>query len=59
MAAVLQLAAELRRHKYELAAWETLEAAKNWLEAEADVCEAIDFCEYYARQALELAYIRI
>ena len=55
VAAVLQLAAELRRHKYELAAWETLEAAKNWLEAEADVCEAIDFCEYYARQALELA----
>ena len=55
VAAVLKLAAELRRHKYELAAWETLEAAKNWLEAEADVCEAIDFCEYYARQALELA----
>ncbi len=54
-AAVLKLAAELHRHKYQLAAWETLEAAKNWLEAEADVCEAIDFCEYYARQALELA----
>lgn len=54
-AVVLKLAAELRRHKYELAAWGTLEAAKNWLEAEADVCEAIDFCEYYARQALELA----
>jgi 1-pyrroline-5-carboxylate dehydrogenase len=54
-ATVLKLAAELRRHKYEFAAWETLEAAKNWLEAEADVCEAIDFCEYYARQALKLA----
>lgn len=54
-AAVLGLAAELRRRKLELAAWETLEASKNWLEAEADVAEAIDFCEYYARQAMELA----
>ncbi len=51
----IKLAAELRRRKLELAAWETLEAAKNWREAEADVAEAIDFCEYYARQALELA----
>ncbi len=33
----------------------TLEAAKNWAEADADVAEAIDYCEYYARQALELA----
>ncbi|MCL4503246.1 MAG: L-glutamate gamma-semialdehyde dehydrogenase [Deltaproteobacteria bacterium] len=56
VAAILKLAVELRRHKYELAAWETLEAGKNWLEAEADVCEAIDFCDYYARGALELAH---
>jgi 1-pyrroline-5-carboxylate dehydrogenase len=54
-AVTIKLAAELRRRKLELAAWETLEAAKNWLEAEADVAEAIDFCEYYARQALDLA----
>ncbi len=54
-AAMLRLAAQMRRHKLELAAWETLEASKNWGEAEADVAEAIDFCEYYARQALELA----
>jgi 1-pyrroline-5-carboxylate dehydrogenase len=51
----IKLASELRRHKLSLAAWETLEASKNWLEADADVAEAIDFCEYYARQALELA----
>ena len=25
-----------------------------WAEADADVAEAIDFCEYYARQAIEL-----
>jgi len=54
-AALLQLAAVLRRRKYELSAWETLEAGKNWAEAEADVGEAIDFCEYYARQAVALA----
>lgn len=54
-AATVKLAAELRRRKLELAARETLEASKNWLEADADVAEAIDFCEYYARQALELA----
>ncbi len=52
---LLKLAAEMRRRKLELAAWETLEASKNWVEADADVAEAIDFCEYYARLALEFA----
>lgn len=52
--ALVKLAAVMRRRKFELAAWETFEAAKNYAEAEADVAEAIDFCEYYARQALEL-----
>ena len=51
----VKLAAIMRRNKYELAAIETWEAAKNWLEAEADVAEAIDFVEYYARQAVRLA----
>jgi 1-pyrroline-5-carboxylate dehydrogenase len=54
-ATAVKLASELRHRKLEFAAIETLEASKNWLEAEADVAEAIDFCEYYARQALELA----
>ena len=30
------------------------ECAKPWPEADADVCEAIDFLEYYARGAIEL-----
>ena len=30
------------------------EAGKPWREADADVCEAIDFCEYYARCAVGL-----
>lgn len=53
--AAIKLAAIMRRRKFELAAWETFEAGKNYLEAEADVAEAIDFCEYYAREALKLA----
>ncbi|NHZ70543.1 MAG: L-glutamate gamma-semialdehyde dehydrogenase [Proteobacteria bacterium] len=40
---------------FEFAAWQTFEAGKNWAEAEADVAEAIDFCRYYAHQALRLA----
>ena len=51
----VRLAAIMRRNKYELAALEIWEAGKNWLEAEADVAEAIDFVEYYARQAIRLA----
>jgi 1-pyrroline-5-carboxylate dehydrogenase len=50
----VKLAAIMRRNKYELAAFEVWEAGKNWLEAEADVAEAIDFVEYYARQATRL-----
>ena len=51
---LVKLAAVLRRRKFELSAWETFEASKSFAEAEADVAEAIDFCEYYARQALKL-----
>ena len=39
---------------YEFAAWQTYEAGKNWAEVEADVAEAIDFCRYYAHQALQM-----
>ena len=49
------LAGVLRRRKFELAAWLTFEAAKNYAEADADVAEAIDFVEYYATQSLPLA----
>lgn len=52
---LVKLAAVLRRRREELAAWEVFEAGKNYLEAIADVAEAIDFCEYYARQSLKLA----
>ncbi len=54
-AAVLTRAAgELRSRRYELAALAVRECAKPWIEADADVCEAIDFFEYYAREAVRL-----
>jgi 1-pyrroline-5-carboxylate dehydrogenase len=45
----------IRLRKLEFNAWLCLEAGKTWPEAEAEVAEAIDFCEYYARHALKLA----
>ena len=47
-------AATLRERRLELAALQVRECAKPWAEADADVCEAIDFLEYYARGAVEL-----
>jgi RHH-type transcriptional regulator, proline utilization regulon repressor / proline dehydrogenase / delta 1-pyrroline-5-carboxylate dehydrogenase len=53
--AVLFRAAEwMRARRDELAALEVYEAAKPWAEADGDVCEAIDFCEYYGREMLRL-----
>jgi RHH-type proline utilization regulon transcriptional repressor/proline dehydrogenase/delta 1-pyrroline-5-carboxylate dehydrogenase len=47
-------AARLRERRHELAALQVRECAKPWPQADADVCEAIDFLEYYADGALEL-----
>ena len=47
-------AAILRERRHTLAALAVRECAKPWSEADADVCEAIDFLEYYARKAIEL-----
>ena len=52
---LLRAGALIRKCKLEFDAWLVYEAGKTWPEAEADVCEAIDFCEYYARQMLRLA----
>ena len=51
---LIRAAALLRERRLELAALQVRECAKPWGEADADVCEAIDFLEYYARGALEL-----
>ena len=47
---LLRAAAIIRQRKLEFDAWLVLEAGKTWPEADADVSEAIDFCEYYARE---------
>ncbi|MDQ2999931.1 MAG: proline dehydrogenase family protein [Fibrobacterota bacterium] len=51
-----KLADILSADRVRMAALQTLEVGKPWLEADLDVAEAVDFCRYYARQALtELA----
>src|SRR5579863_1039372 len=52
---LLKTAALIRERKFEFDAWMVYEAGKTWPEAEAEVAEAIDFCEYYAREVLRLA----
>jgi RHH-type proline utilization regulon transcriptional repressor/proline dehydrogenase/delta 1-pyrroline-5-carboxylate dehydrogenase len=54
-ATLVGAAARLRERRLELAALQVRECAKPWAEADADVCEAIDFLEYYAREAVRLA----
>ena len=54
-AEVLAAAAQwMRERRLNLAALAVRECAKPWPEADADICEAIDFLEYYARGAVEL-----
>jgi RHH-type proline utilization regulon transcriptional repressor/proline dehydrogenase/delta 1-pyrroline-5-carboxylate dehydrogenase len=53
-ALLLAVAAELRRARGELIGWMVLDAGKRVLEADAEVSEAIDFAEYYARQHARL-----
>ncbi len=48
-------AAIMRRRKHELAAWMIYEVGKSWAEADGDVAESVDFCEFYGREALRLA----
>ncbi|MBI2756536.1 MAG: L-glutamate gamma-semialdehyde dehydrogenase [Chloroflexi bacterium] len=52
---LLRAAALLRRQKHDFSATLVYEAAKTWVEADADTAEAIDFLEFYAREALRLA----
>jgi RHH-type proline utilization regulon transcriptional repressor/proline dehydrogenase/delta 1-pyrroline-5-carboxylate dehydrogenase len=52
---ILVKAAELMRNRRdEMCGVVMQEAGKTWREADGEVCEAIDFCEYYARMAPQL-----
>jgi len=42
----------MRRRKHELSAWMIFEVSKSWAEADGDVAEAIDFCEFYGREMI-------
>jgi RHH-type proline utilization regulon transcriptional repressor/proline dehydrogenase/delta 1-pyrroline-5-carboxylate dehydrogenase len=58
-ARVLERAAELlRQERFALAALEAFETGKAWIEGDADVAEAIDFCNFYAAEMRRLAASR-
>lgn len=55
-AGLLRRVAQLmRERRFELAAWIVLEVSKPWREADADVAEAIDFCDFYAGEMERLS----
>jgi 1-pyrroline-5-carboxylate dehydrogenase len=52
---LFKTAAIVRDRKFELAALVCFEVGKTWVEADADIAETIDFCEFYGREMLRLA----
>ncbi len=52
---IFAAAQKMRERRFEFNAIEIYEVGKSWVEADADVAEAIDFLEFYAREALRLA----
>ena len=51
---LVSLADKMESKRYSLAALQVLEVGKSWKAADADVCEAIDFCRYYAEEMIRL-----
>jgi len=51
---LVKAAAIARKRIFELSAWQVLEIGKQWDQAYADLAEAIDFLEYYAREMIKL-----
>jgi RHH-type transcriptional regulator, proline utilization regulon repressor / proline dehydrogenase / delta 1-pyrroline-5-carboxylate dehydrogenase len=59
-AAILERAGALiEARRFELNALEVYEAAKPWIEADADISEAVDFCMYYASEIRDLERPRV
>jgi len=52
---IFKAAAKLRERRFEYDALLVYEVGKSWPEADGDIAEAIDFLEYYAREALRYA----
>jgi len=56
---LFKAAQEIRRIRVELAALEVIEVGKTWKDADSDVCEAVDYLEYYGREMLRLGKLKI
>jgi len=52
---LLRAAEAIRARRDEFNALLVLEVGKGWIEADADTAEAIDFLEFYAREAIRIA----
>ncbi|MDA2924584.1 L-glutamate gamma-semialdehyde dehydrogenase [Acidobacteria bacterium AH-259-L09] len=52
---VMRVSQIMKERRLELAAWMVVEVGKSWVEADADVAETIDFCEFYSGEMLRLA----
>src|SRR3989440_5600358 len=52
---LFRVAGLLRERRHEFSAWMVYEVAKTWAEADGDTAEAIDFCDFYAREMLRYA----
>ena len=52
---LFRVSALLRERKFELMAWMVFEVGKNWAEADGDIAELIDFCDFYALEAIRLS----
>lgn len=56
---LFKAAQQLRDKRHTLAALLIYEGGKNWNEAQADVCEAVDFLEFYGREMIRLSKPRL
>jgi RHH-type proline utilization regulon transcriptional repressor/proline dehydrogenase/delta 1-pyrroline-5-carboxylate dehydrogenase len=45
----------MEQERDELSAWQVYEVGKNWREADADVCETIDYLRYYGNEMVRLS----
>jgi 1-pyrroline-5-carboxylate dehydrogenase len=54
-ALLFRVADILRERRHYFSAWMIFEVGKSWAEADGDTAEAIDFCDFYAREMLRYA----
>jgi len=56
---LFKAAERVRAKHHDLAALLVYEGGKNWNEAQADICEAVDFLEFYGREMIRLNKPRV